>query len=102
MGAGALHAGIERQRPAVELAGAGFEPGQQGLADAFGERKFSGTVIRVGEILGRKKIKTEEPTEKVDTKVLEVLVQLEPGTPLKPGLRMDTFIESDSSSTTLK
>lgn len=81
-----------------------IHPGQKAWmrADAFGERKFSGTVIRVGEILGRKKIKTEEPTEKVDTKVLEVLVQLEPGTPLKPGLRMDTFIESDSSSTTLK
>ncbi len=63
-------------------------------ADAYGDRKFWGRVIRVGEQLGRKNIRTDEPTEKVDTKILETLVELDPGTELPMGLRVDTFIET--------
>src|SRR5262249_50644668 len=37
-------------------------------ADGFGDRRFPGRVIRVGQILGRKNIRTDEPTERVDTK----------------------------------
>jgi ABC exporter DevB family membrane fusion protein len=61
-------------------------------ADAFGKQKFWGHVVRVGEQLGRKNIRTDEPTERVDTKILETLVELEPGTQLPVGLRMDAFI----------
>jgi len=45
-------------------------------ADACGDRRFEGKVVGVGRILGRKNIRTEEPTEKVDTKVLETLIEL--------------------------
>lgn len=62
-------------------------------ADAFGTRRFEGRVIRVGRMLGRKQVRTGEPSEKVDTKVLEVLVELAPGTDLPIGLRVDGFIE---------
>jgi len=61
-------------------------------ADAYGARRFEGTVIRVGGILGRKNIRTEEPTEKVDTRVLETLIELRPDTRLPVGLRVDAFI----------
>ena len=46
-------------------------------ASAFGDRRFPGRVIRVGQSLGRKQLFTEEPRERVDTKVLEVLPQIQ-------------------------
>jgi ABC exporter DevB family membrane fusion protein len=63
-------------------------------ADAYGDRKFWGHVVRVGEQLGRKNVRTDEPTERVDTKILETLVELDPGCDLPVGLRVDGFIDS--------
>jgi len=61
-------------------------------ADAYGSRKFWGRVVRVGSILGKKNVRTDEPTERVDKKILETLVELE-GTPGLPvGLRVDAYI----------
>ena len=51
-------------------------------ADAFGTRRFNGRVMRVGQMLGRKNVRTDEPSERVDQKVLETLVELEDGSAL--------------------
>jgi HlyD family secretion protein len=64
-------------------------------ADAFGKQKFWGRVVRVGQQLGPKNVRTDEPAEKVDTKILETLVELDPGTQLPDGLRVDAFIVPD-------
>ena len=64
-------------------------------ADAFGKKKFWGHVVRVGQQLGPKNVRTDEPTEKVDTKILETLVELDPGSTLPDGLRVDAFIMPD-------
>lgn len=61
-------------------------------ADAYGPTRFTGRVIRVGSMLGRKNVRTDEPSEKVDTKVLETLVELDPGTRVPVGLRVDAFL----------
>jgi HlyD family secretion protein len=61
-------------------------------ADAFGDRRFPGRVVRIGQELGRKNVRTDEPTERVDTKVLETLVELEDGHELPLGLRVQAFI----------
>jgi HlyD family secretion protein len=61
-------------------------------ADAFGSRKFWGHVVQMSGELGRKNIRTDEPTERVDTKILETLVQLDDGHQLPVGLRVDAFI----------
>jgi len=61
-------------------------------ADAFGKQKFWGHVVRVGQQLGPKNVRTDEPTEKVDTKILETLVELDAGEKLPDGLRVDAFI----------
>jgi HlyD family secretion protein len=37
----------------------------------------------------------EQVTERVDTRVLEVLVDLEPGTKLPVGLRVDAYLQFD-------
>ncbi|HVM74457.1 MAG TPA: efflux RND transporter periplasmic adaptor subunit [Candidatus Saccharimonadales bacterium] len=62
-------------------------------AEAYGSQKFIGHVVRVGRILGRKNVRTDEPSERVDTKILETLVQLDPGEGLPLGLRVDAYIE---------
>jgi HlyD family secretion protein len=61
-------------------------------ADAYGQQKFWGRVVRVGQQLGPKNVHTDEPTEKVDTKILETLVELDPGARLPDGLRVDAYI----------
>lgn len=63
-------------------------------ADAFGDQTFPGRVVRVGQTLGRKNFVTEMPGERVDTKVLEVVVELDAPGPLMPGLRVDVFFET--------
>src|SRR6201993_965668 len=66
-------------------------------ADAFGKQKFWGHVVRVGQQLGPKNVRTDEPTEKVDTKILETLVELDPASNLPDGLRVDAFIVPETS-----
>jgi HlyD family secretion protein len=61
-------------------------------ADAYGHQKFWGHVVRVGEQLGPKNVRTDEPTERVDRKILETLVELNPGAQLPVGLRVDAYI----------
>lgn len=63
------------------------------MANAYGEQKFYGKIVKIGQILGRKNFRTERPTEKVDTKILEVLIELAPNQKLPLGLRVDSFIE---------
>jgi len=65
-------------------------------AEAFGAQKFTGHVIRVGRILGRKNVRTDEPSERVDTKILETLVELDPGQTLPLGLRVDACVQVDA------
>ena len=69
-------------------------PGQRAYvtADAFGKQKFWGHVVRVGQQLGPKNVRTDEPAEKVDTKILETLVELDSVSQLPDGLRVDAFI----------
>jgi HlyD family secretion protein len=62
------------------------------LAEAYGDRKFTGTVTRVARILGKKNIHTDDPAEKNDTRVLETLIDLDGTPPLPVGLRLDVFI----------
>jgi HlyD family secretion protein len=61
-------------------------------ADAYGDKKFWGRVARIGKVLGKKKVRTDEPTERVDTKILETLIELDKGQELHLGLRVDAFI----------
>lgn len=62
-------------------------------APAYGDHRYVGTVVSIAPMLGRKKLTRDDPTERIDTKVLEVLVELDPGQQLPIGLRVDTFFE---------
>ena len=61
--------------------------------DAFRGQTFAGHVVRISGGLGPKKIQTDNPTEKIDMDVLESFVEVDPGTPLRVGLRVDVYIE---------
>jgi HlyD family secretion protein len=68
------------------------------VADAFGETKFTAKVVKIGQVLGRKNVRTERPTEKVDTKILEVLLELDKNQTLPLQLRVDAYIETEKKS----
>jgi HlyD family secretion protein len=63
-------------------------------ADAYSDRSFHGKVSRVSEIMGPKDFRTDQPGERMDTKVLETLIDLEPGVQLPVGLRVDVLFQS--------
>lgn len=64
--------------------------GQLGYVTAlgFGGRRFAGKVTEVGRRMGRKNVRTDDPTERIDTKILEVILELETSQELVPGLRV--------------
>jgi ABC exporter DevB family membrane fusion protein len=78
--------------------------GQQAYvsAEAFAGRKFPGRVVRISRLLGKKNVHTDEPTERVDTKILETLIQLDDGHELPLGLRVDALISLADAPRTQK
>jgi ABC exporter DevB family membrane fusion protein len=67
-------------------------------ADAFGQEKFWGRVVHIGNQLGPKNVRTDEPTERVDKKILETLIELEHAPQLRDGLRVDAYILEGGSN----
>jgi HlyD family secretion protein len=67
-------------------------------ADAFGARKFAGKVVELSHRFGRKNIRTDDPVEKNDTKILEVLIELHSNQLLVPGQRVMSFISIPRTS----
>ena len=70
-------------------------------ADAYGDHRFYGIVSKVGESLGPKRIRTDDPAEKLDTKVLRVMIDLKDGGRLPVGLRVDVFFEPSDAKNKL-
>jgi len=63
------------------------------VADAYPEKKFSGKVVEIAHRMGRKNVRTDDPTERIDTKILETVVELNDPNGLVPGLRVTGYIE---------
>ncbi len=83
-----------RVRAQVDEADVGrIEVGQKVFitADAYGNRRFPGHVSQVGLIMGRKNFRTDEPGERMDTNVLEAVIDLDPGVKMPVGLRVDVM-----------
>jgi len=59
---------------------------------AYPNRRFTGRVADVARRMGRKNIRTDDPTERIDTKILEVLIDLDPAEGLVPGLRVTSYV----------
>jgi multidrug resistance efflux pump len=63
--------------------------------DAFPNRRFPGKVVEIGRRMGRKNIRTDDPVERLDTKILEVVMLLDAPDGLVPGLRVVSFVKSE-------
>ncbi len=70
--------------------------GQRGYvtAEAFGARRFPGTVVDIARRMGRKNQRTDEPTERIDTKIREVVLELDDGHELVQGIRVAGYLEA--------
>ena len=60
---------------------------------AFPGRRFAGKVVEVGARMGRKNIRTDDPVERLDVKILEVVLQIDEPEGLVPGIRVTGYIE---------
>ncbi|MEW5739683.1 MAG: HlyD family efflux transporter periplasmic adaptor subunit [Myxococcota bacterium] len=68
-------------------------------ADAWGERRFAGKVVEVARRFGRKNIRTDDPVEKNDTKILETVIELDTNELLIPGQRVTCFVAAAPDAT---
>lgn len=62
-------------------------------APGYPGRRFTGTVVEIGKRMGRKNVRTDDPIERIDTKILEVVFKLDDKQGLVPGLRVSGYIE---------
>lgn len=60
--------------------------------EAFPGRRFQGKVVEKGRRMGRKNVRTDDPVERIDTKVLEVVIDLDSPQDLIPGLRVVAYV----------
>jgi HlyD family secretion protein len=67
-------------------------------ADAYPNLNAKGTVIRVDKRLGARQIQTDRSKERVDSKVLQVLIALDKNISLPVDLRVDAFFLPDAHS----
>ncbi len=70
-----------------------LEKGQTAYAgaSAFGDKKFYGRVVSVGLSMGRKRLFSSSPRERLDTRVLEALVELDSRPEIPVGFRVDVY-----------
>jgi HlyD family secretion protein len=76
-----------------ELDVAKVRPGQLVRVEArgYGKQRFTGKVVRISPTMGRKRLFSEDPRERTDTKVMEVLIDLD-GKPVLPvGYRIEVY-----------
>lgn len=65
--------------------------------DAFGDRRFGGKVVGIAQTMGRKNFRTDRPTERADTKILEVVAALDAGQDLPVELQMAVWFLRDGA-----
>ncbi|HEU4404658.1 MAG TPA: efflux RND transporter periplasmic adaptor subunit [Polyangiaceae bacterium] len=64
------------------------------MADAFPGAAFGGKVAEIGRRMGRKNVRTDDPVERIDTKILEVVIDLDEPAGLVPGLRVAAHVDA--------
>lgn len=80
----------ERDVAKVKLGASAFS-----VLSAYPNEKFPGKVIEIGRRMGRKNVRTDDPTERIDTKILEVVLELDEKSGLVPGLRVTSYVSVD-------
>jgi HlyD family secretion protein len=65
------------------------------VADAYPGKKFTGRVVEIGRMMGRKNARTDDPTERIDTKILETVIELDDPDGLVPGQLVTGYIKGN-------
>ncbi|MDP3279105.1 MAG: efflux RND transporter periplasmic adaptor subunit [Deltaproteobacteria bacterium] len=68
------------------------------VADAYGERRFGARVTHVARRFGRRNLRTDDPSERIDTKILEVVLTLQNANGLLVGQRVVGYLQTVSGS----
>ena len=61
-------------------------------ASAFGDQRFAGKVVEISKRMGRRTVRIDDPVDRVDVKVLEVVLELEGTPPLVTGMRVTAVV----------
>jgi multidrug resistance efflux pump len=61
-------------------------------AIAAGDKRFPGKVVEVAKRMGRRTVRVDDPIDRVDVKILEVVVLLDDKPTLLPGQRVEGFV----------
>jgi ABC exporter DevB family membrane fusion protein len=64
-------------------------------SSAFPGRTFKGTLVEIGETAGRKDLTSDDPSEMVDTKVVEAIIELTDTHPWTFGVTVDVAIVAE-------
>jgi HlyD family secretion protein len=80
----------ERDIAKVRMGAKGFV-----VADAWKGKKFTATVVEIGKRMGRKNVRTDDPVERIDTKILEVVLELDDVQTLVPGQRVMSYVAAN-------
>lgn len=67
-------------------------------APGYPDRRFPVTLVEIGNRIGRKNVRSDDPKERIDTKILEVLLELEPTADLLPGLRVTAVLDGKAAA----
>jgi multidrug resistance efflux pump len=65
---------------------------------AFPGRRFPGKVVEIGARMGRKNVRTDDPVERLDVKILEVVLEVEQPDGLVPGIRVTGYLEAKAAA----
>ena len=78
--------------------------GQPGYVtvEAYKDRKFPGKVVDIAPRMGRKNQRTDDPTERIDTKIREVVLELDEANELVPNLRATGYLSETKLESTAK
>lgn len=62
-------------------------------ADAFPGAEFTGEVIKIGQSVGRKRIRSDDPKERLDTKVIETEIEMKEAQRIRDRLKVGMTVE---------
>ncbi len=68
-------------------------------SDAFSDREFGGKVGTIAQAMRPPRLAQRGPRRPADLDTLEVMIDVEPGTVLLPGMRVDVFFKIEAAST---
>jgi HlyD family secretion protein len=84
----------EREVAQIRLGASGFV-----TIEAFPGRRVTGRVVDIARRFGRRNVRSDDPSERLDAKVLEVVLELREREGLVPGQRILGYLQTTRRGT---